>query len=266
MTNTRFVANAKLDPTTYAPLPGSLAVGQAASTTNAPDFTGTIWAVRHTAGAMETLNATSTWSLTDLPNLLDVWDGLPNRAFQDAAGTIPATADGTPVGAWAGAVNGVKLTQTGAARPPLTTTSGRRALALTGSTYFSPFTVPTDGSMTIAMVVNFTLPGTTQTLYTASDGHSAVVTAAGKILVDGVVQSVSAYAGGIHDVIIRETGGNTEIWVDGVRDTAAATGSAMLASVTLSLFNAGGNRGAAWQRPRPCRGRRMDRCHRPHDP
>ena len=51
VTNTRFVANAKLNPTTYAPLPGSLAVGQAVTVANAPDYTGTIWAVRHTAGA-----------------------------------------------------------------------------------------------------------------------------------------------------------------------------------------------------------------------
>ena len=189
---------------------------------------------------IETLNAATAWTPADLPNLLDAWYGLPAQAYQDAAGTTPATTDGTPVGDWAGAVNGAKLTQTGGGRPPLTTVGGRRALALTGSTYFAPLTVPTDGGLTVAMVVNFTLPGTTQTLYSATGGRSAVLTTSGKILVDGTVQSAGTYTSGVHDILIREISGHTEIWVDGVLDTAAASGSAMPASLTLSLFNAGG--------------------------
>ena len=53
ITNTRFVDDAMLDPATYVPLPGSPAVGQSIPVENAPDYTGQIWPVRQTAGALE---------------------------------------------------------------------------------------------------------------------------------------------------------------------------------------------------------------------
>jgi hypothetical protein len=68
ITNTRFVADALLDPTTYVPLPGSPAVGQSIPVANAPDYTGQIWALRQTAGALESPYANSPqWLLLDPP-------------------------------------------------------------------------------------------------------------------------------------------------------------------------------------------------------
>ena len=66
VTNTQFVPEALLDPTTYAPQPGSPAVGQAVTAINAPDYTGRIWALRQTAGAMESTYITP----SHLPTLL----------------------------------------------------------------------------------------------------------------------------------------------------------------------------------------------------
>jgi hypothetical protein len=53
VTNTLFVTDAMLDPTTYVPLAGSPAVGQSIPVNDAPDYTGQIWATRRTAGALE---------------------------------------------------------------------------------------------------------------------------------------------------------------------------------------------------------------------
>jgi hypothetical protein len=69
ITNTAFVSDAKLDPTTYEPLSGSPAIGQAIPVNNAPDYTGQIWAVRRTAGALEAPVTPSHLSVSDGPGL-----------------------------------------------------------------------------------------------------------------------------------------------------------------------------------------------------
>jgi hypothetical protein len=242
--NTRFVADARLDPTTYAPLPGSLAVGQAFPIAGAPDFTGTIWANRHTAGAMETLNPAAAWSLSDMPMINDVWNALPAGAFQDSTIADPASTDGDRLGGWVGQINGRELTQTGDARPVLTTIGGVRALTFDGSEYFNNTTVATDGGgLTMAFVVNFTATGGTQTLYSdAANGHSVTIDSTGHIVVDGLAaRSSTSLAGAEHRIIVRESVDRTEIWVDGVLDTATSVGLLVPASMTMSLFNQGGS-------------------------
>ncbi len=67
VTNTLFVANAELDPTTYVPLPGSPAIGQSIPVTDAPDYTGEIWAERVTAGALEAQSAVTAMLLATSP-------------------------------------------------------------------------------------------------------------------------------------------------------------------------------------------------------
>jgi hypothetical protein len=239
VTNTRFVANAMLDPSNYAPLPGSPAVGQGVTVANATDYTGAVWSVRHTAGAFETSNPVVPWSLSELPNFVDAWDSLPTRLFQDAAETTLAQADGDPVGGWVGQVNNVELTSSGNARPTLTTVGTQHALALNGSAHFDPIEFGTDGGVTMAFAVKYTATGNYQALFYSPNGTSGLgVEGIGKLDVDyGSIITSASYASAIHRIIFRELYGHTDIWVDGTRVAFATWGSIQPAILAAGLFN-----------------------------
>jgi len=174
VTNTSFVADAKLDPTTYEPLPGSPTVGQAIPVANAPDYTGTIWANRRTAGALETLKCAQAVVPGQPAQPARYLGPLPTGTYQDAAKTIAAGVDGNPVGGWVGQFEGAELTR---AAPP-----DRRSPRWVGngrwrSTVRRPsnaVSVPTDGGLTMAFVVDFQALGTI--LYSDSNSnHWAIV-------------------------------------------------------------------------------------------
>jgi hypothetical protein len=88
VTNTLFVTDAMLDSTTYVPLAGSPAIGKSIPVSNAPDYSGQIWATRRTAGALEFPSP-----MEHPPSLDGVADPLeypPVALIHDAGNEVPA--------------------------------------------------------------------------------------------------------------------------------------------------------------------------------
>lgn len=182
-------------------------------------------------------------------------DGVPVGLFQDAAGTVPATADGDPVGCWKDVLGAGLLSATQSVstqRPTLRFRSGIPTLAFDGVDDFLQTTVTSN---------------TLRTMFSAQ--KSTDITAFRTIVDDGNVQCFmgqnNAGKGVIIDSIgsIREGSGlttNKEVWTGyyftgspgemrlrqaGVDNLLVLSGT--FGSASAMRIGRAGNNSAAWQ-------------------